>query len=148
MRLSRFTDYSLLVLTHLGQTDEERVTINEISETYDISKNHLMKVVSNLSRLQFVVARRGPGGGLMLNHDPQDINLGEVIRHTEKHLQHHAPETASPANRDETAHPRLSGFLQQAMHSYVETLRSYTLADVLQQDSPSGLMPELREQSA
>lgn len=147
MRLSRFTDYSLLVLTHLGQTDEERVTINQISKTYDISKNHLMKVVSNLSRLQFVVARRGPGGGLALNYDPQDINLGEVIRHTEKNLQHSGKDNAA-AGQDETAHPRLSSFLQQAMQNYVETLRGYTLADVLQQDAQGGLMPELQKQSA
>ncbi len=141
MRLSRFTDYSLLVLTHLGQTDEKRVTIDQISKTYDISKNHLMKVVSNLSRLQFVVARRGPGGGLMLNHDPADINLGEVIRHTEKHLQQHG---VNGANRDDAVYPRLSRFLQQAMKNYLDTLRNYTLADVIQGDAQSGLMPELR----
>ncbi len=63
MRLTRFTDYSLRVLVYLGQHNEGRVTIHQISEAYDISKNHLMKVVSNLTRLQFVVAQRGPGGG-------------------------------------------------------------------------------------
>ena len=41
MRLSRFTDYSLRVLIYLGQNNESRVTINQISEAYDISKNHL-----------------------------------------------------------------------------------------------------------
>jgi Rrf2 family nitric oxide-sensitive transcriptional repressor len=142
MRLSRFTDYSLLVLTHLGQTDEKRVTIDQISKTYDISKNHLMKVVSNLSRLQFVVARRGPGGGLMLNHDPADINLGEVIRHTEKNLQQHG---VNGANRDAAVYPRLSRFLQQAMKNYLDTLRTYTLADVIQGDAQGALVPELRK---
>ena len=64
MRLTRFTDYSLRVLIYLGQNNQNRVTINQISESYDISKNHLMKVVSNLTRLKFVSAQRGPGGGI------------------------------------------------------------------------------------
>ena len=87
MRLTRFTDYSLRVLIYLGQNNESRVTINQISEAYDISKNHLMKVVSNLTRLQFIIAQRGPGGGIKLNRLPQDITLNEVIGNTEKHLQ-------------------------------------------------------------
>ncbi|MGH8033806.1 MAG: Rrf2 family transcriptional regulator [Lysobacterales bacterium] len=51
MKLTRFTDYALRVLIYLGLREEGRVTIREISESYDISRNHLMKVVSNLTRL-------------------------------------------------------------------------------------------------
>ena len=130
MRLTRFTDYSLRVLIYLGQNNENRVTINQISEAYDISKNHLMKVVSNLTRLQFVVAQRGPGGGIQLNRLPQDINLADVIANTEKHLQH--VETSELAGSNENSvDSRLSGYLQTALNAYLEALGQYTLADVL-----------------
>ena len=55
MRLTRFTDYSLRVLIYLAKDNENRVTIQQISDAYGISKNHLMKVVSNLTRLDLVV---------------------------------------------------------------------------------------------
>jgi len=131
MRLTRFTDYSLRVLIDLGQNTHNRVTINQISEDYDISKNHLMKVVSNLTRLQFVSAQRGPGGGIRLNLNPEDICLKEVIRNTEKHL-HKVNGTASPDKHGITADKRLKAYLHDAMQAYLDTLGGFTLADVLE----------------
>ncbi len=131
MRLTRFTDYSLRVLIYLGQNNESRVTIHQISEAYDISKNHLMKVVSNLTRLQLVVAQRGPGGGIQLNRLPEDIGLDEVVSNTEKHLQR-LGEPEPPHAEELTADIRLSSYLQHALQAYIEALGRFTLADILE----------------
>lgn len=144
MRLTRFTDYSLRVLIYLGQNNDSRVTIHQISESYDISKNHLMKVVSNLTRLQFVVAQRGPGGGIQLNRSPEDISLNEVIQNTEKHLQLN---DLSDANVS-TADSRLSSYLQHALQAYLEALGRFTLADVLDQQTEATELMGLNEQAA
>ena len=123
MRLTRFTDYSLRVLIYLGQNSQNRVTINQISETYDISKNHLMKVVSNLTRLDFVSAQRGPGGGIQLNRAPAEICLKEVIRNTEKHL--HKVNGVNPsAKQGDSADTRLRDYLH---HAIVTSVRSEIL---------------------
>ncbi|MGA9574311.1 MAG: Rrf2 family transcriptional regulator [Lysobacterales bacterium] len=134
MRLTRFTDYSLRVLIYLGQNDQDRVTISQISESYDISKNHLMKVVSNLTRMQFVSAQRGPGGGIKLNRSPKDICLEEVIRNTEKHL-HKVNRNNPLQNNGADADDRLKGYLHNAMQAYLDTLGHFTLADVLEPGS-------------
>lgn len=147
MRLTRFTDYSLRVLIYLGQNKDNRVTIQQISETYDISKNHLMKVVSNLTRLKFVVAQRGPGGGISLNCLPEDISLNEVIANTEKHLQN-LDSPVTPANTEETADCRLRGFLHHALHTYLEELGRFTLADVLEPQSEVIQLNRLKGQAA
>jgi Rrf2 family nitric oxide-sensitive transcriptional repressor len=147
MRLTRFTDYSLRVLIYLGQNRQERVTIHEISEAYDISKNHLMKVVSNLTRSQFVVAQRGPGGGIQLNRLPEDISLNEVISTTEKHLHQFAASAQSDAD-EFCAHTQLSSFLQHALHAYLETLGNFTLADVLNPKADTARLLELSEEAA
>jgi Rrf2 family nitric oxide-sensitive transcriptional repressor len=147
MRLTRFTDYSLRVLIHLGQNDEDRVTINQISETYDISKNHLMKVVSNLTRLKFVSAQRGPGGGIQLNRMPEDISLNDVIRNTEKHLS----DTAFQAPNNEPAvcaDSRLKSYLQNAMQAYLDALGRFTLADVLNPQTDAMQLLDLNEKVA
>lgn len=147
MRLTRFTDYSLRVLIYLGQNSQDRVTINQISEAYDISKNHLMKVVSNLTRLQFVSAQRGPGGGIQLNLCPEDICLKEVIRNTEKHL--HKVNGSNPhQHHDVTADTRLKGYLHNAMQAYLDTLGCFTLADVLDPGNEAVNQLELKEEAA
>jgi len=144
MRLTRFTDYSLRVLIYLGQNSESRVTIHQISEAYGISKNHLMKVVSNLTRLQFVVAQRGPGGGIQLNHPPGEIRLDEVIVNTEKHLQ----QTDAPEQLGSTADTRLSSYLQLALNAYLDALGHYNLADVLGTESEAIDLLSLNEKAA
>ena len=111
MRLTRFTDYSIRVLIYLGQNNESRVTIQQISDVYGISKNHLMKVVSNLTRLKLVAAQRGPGGGIQLNCEPEEIKLSEVIKNTEKHLSTKKP-MKETETVDLTADTRVQGFLR------------------------------------
>jgi Rrf2 family nitric oxide-sensitive transcriptional repressor len=147
MRLTRFTDYSLRVLIYLGQNNQDRVTIHQISEDYDISKNHLMKVVSNLTRSKFVIAQRGPGGGIQLNRSPEEINLSDVISTTEKHLgQHDAP--TSNGTGKLTADTRLSDYLQQALNAYLAELGCFTLADVLQPNNDTDQLLDLKEEAA
>ena len=63
MQLTYYTDYSLRVLMYLAHQPRRRVSISEIAERYDISRNHLMKVVHNLSRGGFIKSHRGKGGG-------------------------------------------------------------------------------------
>jgi Rrf2 family nitric oxide-sensitive transcriptional repressor len=147
MRLSRFTDYSLRVLIYLGQHNDTRVTIKQISETYDISKNHLMKVVSNLTRSKFVVSQRGPGGGIQLNRPAETIILSEVINATEKHLlelQAARPLGTMPAETDK----RLGSFLQEALQAYLEALGRFTLADILQSGDETNKLLGLNEKAA
>jgi Rrf2 family nitric oxide-sensitive transcriptional repressor len=147
MRLTRFTDYSLRVLIFLGQNNDRRVTIHQISEAYDISKNHLMKVVSNLTRQKFLVAQRGPGGGIQLHRPPAEINLGEVISSTEKHLQLPDAECTTTIG-GETAESRLSNILQQALQSYLDELGHFTLADVIEKNIETSHLLEINEQAA
>lgn len=67
MRLTLYTDYSLRVLLYLGAKDpEELSTIQNISDSYGISKNHLMKVTHELGKMGYIETVRGRGGGIRL----------------------------------------------------------------------------------
>src|SRR5512138_2402836 len=83
MRLTSFTDYSLRVLIFLAAQPGKRATIAEIARTFDISENHLMKVVHLLGKAGLLTNVRGKGGGLELARAPDVINLGKVVRITE-----------------------------------------------------------------
>ena len=83
MRLNVQTDYALRLLMQLAVSGEELVTIQEVADKFEISKNHLMKVAYLLGRHGFVEAVRGRSGGLRLARSARDICVGDVVRRME-----------------------------------------------------------------
>ncbi len=130
MKLTRFTDYSLRVLMHLGLQQNGRVTIREISQSYNISRNHLMKVVSLLTRMGYLDARRGPGGGIALARPASDICLADVVMDMEDDLNM-VECFCSDGECIIAPVCELKCILGQALTAYLDTLRNYTLADLL-----------------
>jgi len=130
MKLTRFTDYSLRVLIYLGLKDDGRVTIREISEAYGISRNHLMKVVSLLTRLGYLDARRGPGGGIALARPAEEINVANVVRDMEDDLNL-VECFCKDGNCIIKPVCELKAILSQALNAYLKTLENYTLSDLL-----------------
>jgi len=130
MKLTRFTDYSLRVLIYLGLKDDGRVTIREISEAFGISRNHLMKVVSLLTRMGYLDARRGPGGGIALARGSDEIVIADVVRDMEDDLN--LVECFCEGGSC-IINPvcELKSVLSQALAAYLDTLERYTLKDLL-----------------
>jgi Rrf2 family nitric oxide-sensitive transcriptional repressor len=83
MRLTSYTDYALRTLMYLALNRDRLVTIQDIADEHRIAKNHLTKVVHQLGTLGIVETVRGRNGGLRLGREPQDINIGDVVRSTE-----------------------------------------------------------------
>jgi len=131
MQLTLYTDYSLRVLIYLGLNEQRIATITEISNSYHISRNHLVKVVHNLATQGFINTTRGRGGGLALARPPRQINIGDVVRHTEVNFNlvecfdhEHNTCPISPACF-------LKGGLYEAQRAFMAVLDRYSLEDVL-----------------
>lgn len=75
-----YIDYSLLVLLYLSRTPNQVATITEISEYYQVSKNHLVKVVHVLTQLGFIINIRENNHGIKLAKNPSEISIGEVVQ--------------------------------------------------------------------
>jgi Rrf2 family nitric oxide-sensitive transcriptional repressor len=86
MRLTVYTDYTLRVMIYLTLKYEGGAvaTIDEMAQAYGISRNHLMKIVNELSQSGFIETTRGRAGGARLARAPSRISLGEVVRMAEK----------------------------------------------------------------
>ena len=82
MQLTQYTDYSIRVMAYLAHT-ESQCTISEIAEFFGISRNHLVKVVHNLSTHGLIRSSRGKGGGIQLARPANEVSLGDVVRVTE-----------------------------------------------------------------
>lgn len=130
MHITRYTDYSLRVLLFVALKGEERSTIREIAERYDISRNHLMKVVQELNHKGYLEATRGKHGGLRLKRPPHDINIGALVRDTEQDLA--LVECFGAHNQCVvTSACRIKPMLGEALEAFFRVLDGYTLADLL-----------------
>lgn len=138
MRITRYTDYSLRVLIYLGLKGETLSTIQEIADSYDISKNHLMKVVHDLQLRGYVDTQRGKKGGLRLRLPPERINIGRLIRDTEQDMT--LVECFGPDNNCIiTPFCDLKYLLNDALEAFFKVLDGYTLADLLKPSRTPGL---------
>jgi len=131
MRLTSYTDYCLRVLIYVASQREGRATIAEIARSYDISENHLVKVVHFLGKAGFLTNVRGHGGGLQLARPAAKINVGAVVRNAEG--------PAIPAACFDPLAPRcalasvcrLRKVLGEAVRAFDDVLDRYTLADLV-----------------
>lgn len=126
MRLTRYTDYSLRVLIHVALNDDRLCSIGEIARTYELSHNHLMKVVNALAHDGFIETVRGRAGGMRLARPAAGITVGEVVRRTEEgfNLADCSGCALAPACG-------LTGVLAEGMRAMLAVFDAYTIADLL-----------------
>ncbi|MHB1085445.1 MAG: RrF2 family transcriptional regulator [Thiobacillus sp.] len=136
MRLTAYTDYALRTLMYLAAHRDRLVTISEIADVHGISKNHLMKVVHQLGLIGMVDTLRGRNGGLRLNHEPADINIGDVVRQTETDF--HMAECFDPSGNQCLYSPAcaLKDVLHSATMAYLGILDKVTLATLMKNSRP------------
>ena len=130
MRLAEYTDYTLRVLMYCAVRPQQLVTISELAEHHGVSRNHLMKIVTDLGRQGVLKTTRGRGGGLRLLKDPAEIRVGDVVRASETDFR--LVECFDPGTNQCTLSPscRLKGVFNAALRAYFNELDGKTLADI------------------
>lgn len=83
MKVSSKGEYALRALILLGNHKGKVLGIQEISEKTLVSIHYLEQILLQLKKLGYVVSKRGAKGGYLLQKEPEDINIGEVIRELE-----------------------------------------------------------------
>lgn len=131
MRLTEFTDHALRLLMYLGADPGRLATIDEIAHCYGMSRNHLAKVVNELSSRGLIETVRGRCGGMRLARAPGALRMGEVVRCTEPNF--HMAQCFVGGPRDCPFDPgcRLRHALAAATEAYLAELNKVSLADLL-----------------
>lgn len=135
MQLTRYTDYGLRVLIYLALLPQgEQASINQISDTYGISRNNVNKIVHQLGKQGIIYTKRGKGGGLILAKSAADINIGAMVKLLENTLT--MVECGNPACRILPS-CKLKNILQEATDAFMSSLHQYTLLDLIKNDRHS-----------
>ncbi|KHQ50109.1 MULTISPECIES: RrF2 family transcriptional regulator [Mameliella] len=130
MRLTSFTDYGLRMLMRLASAPDRAFSTADLAEEFQLSRNHLIKIMQKLGRAGLVQTRRGGGGGATLAHAPEEIRLGDVVRVLEEGQA--LVECLQPNGGDCTIDGccSLKTRLRVAEMAFIENLNRSTLADV------------------
>ncbi|WP_257265320.1 Rrf2 family transcriptional regulator [Endozoicomonas sp. ONNA2] len=129
MKLTKHTDYALRILMYTALLPEGRLlSIREVTDTFDISRNHVMKIVHKLGHEGYLTTLRGKGGGFTLGKPPEAINLGELVRCMETTMK--VVECEQPVCRMSPG-CELKGVLAEAVAAFMDVLNRYSLADLV-----------------
>ncbi|HET9220218.1 MAG TPA: Rrf2 family transcriptional regulator [Terriglobia bacterium] len=132
MQLTLHADYAFRTLIYLGaQPEGQLVSTEQISQSYGISKHHLVRVVQTLNQHGLVKVYPGRSGGISLARDAGKIRLGDVMRVAETNLK-----VVECFDMETNTCPivpvcQLKPVLAEALNAFLSVLDKYTLADLL-----------------
>ncbi|WP_318467366.1 nitric oxide-sensing transcriptional repressor NsrR [Photobacterium leiognathi] len=133
MQLTSFTDYGLRALIYLASLPEgELASITKVTETYNVSRNHMVKIINKLGQLGYVETVRGKNGGIRLGMPASTIIVGDVVRAIE-------PLQIVNCSADFchiTPTCRLKGILANAREAFLAELDSHTLLSLVEDNAP------------
>lgn len=131
MRLTTQTDYALRVLMHAALANDQLDRIDSVAEHFGISRNHLAKVVHNLSMLGYLQTVQGRNGGFRLSRSADEISIGQVIREFESdfNLVECFDSTTSQCRLQSNC--ILASELANALEVFLRSLDGVTLSDLV-----------------
>ena len=80
LRMSKLTDYGLVLLTHMAQESSPGVrTAHELAERSHVPLPTVSKILKELSKAGIVDSHRGRRGGYSLSRPPDEISVAAVL---------------------------------------------------------------------
>lgn len=78
LKITRETDYALLIMTHLAKHKMAQ-SASQIAGDCDLSAAFTSKILKILTKEKLLTSIRGSQGGYLLDKQPEDITLLEII---------------------------------------------------------------------
>lgn len=79
IRLSRLTDYGIVLMSHLALAPDRVVNAAEAACGAGLPLPTVSKLMRRLARQRLLTSHRGAKGGYSLARPPQEISVGEII---------------------------------------------------------------------
>ena|GEM_PF-71837 len=127
MKLQKSTMCGLYAVLELAAHADQQISAGDIAKKYDISLNHLAKVLRTLVRARLIESVRGPGGGYTFSGNPKRVTLLDIIALFEDT----APASDLTASDDHEESRALHKVLGDIDEIAITTLRSVSLTSLL-----------------
>lgn len=80
VRITKLTDYAVVIMAYLAENPEELYQAREISEKTSIRTPTVSKLLKTLTKNKFLSSSRGISGGYRLALDPNQIFIVDLIQ--------------------------------------------------------------------
>lgn len=79
--------YALMAIIDIAEQQKtEYIPLREIAERKNIPQKYLERIMTVLSKNEYINALHGKGGGYQLNRNPKDYRVGDILRLFERTL--------------------------------------------------------------
>ncbi len=79
LRISKMTDYAVLILANLALHDNKLLTAKEIASETHISLPATQKILKKLNRKNLVISKQGASGGYTLNSQTKSLSVAVLL---------------------------------------------------------------------
>ena len=79
IRMSKLTDYAILLLAHLARSSGTTLTAHELAERSHVPLPTVSKLAKELSKAGLVISHRGRNGGYGLARPAEQISVAEIV---------------------------------------------------------------------
>lgn len=83
LNISDAATIALHSMTYICKNNNRAVSVREIANYFDVSENHLSKVLQRLTKANLLISSKGPAGGFKLNKKSSDISLLQIYESIE-----------------------------------------------------------------
>lgn len=129
LRLSKLTDYALLVTDYLAKRPDRLISMSDISKETHVPPATVRKILNRLLEAGIVRSVRGINGGYQLGGSPESISIAQVIGAMEGPLaMTECNQLGSSCSME--CHCQLKGNWIQINQWVSNLLKSMTLADL------------------
>ncbi len=144
LKLTKKTEYALIAMTHLARQPGAQVSARDMARDYNIPADLLAKVMQQLQGAGLITSHQGSHGGYTIACAPEQVKLSDLIALMEGPLAfidcmkggENAPHED---DCDQYKNCTIIGPLQMINQKIKAVLDSYTLRDLIQPKSPTGL---------
>lgn len=134
MKLSTKGRYAVMAMADLAiqSAANKPVALAEIAERQEISLSYLEQLFGKLRKGGLVKSVRGPGGGYLVAHDPNEMRVSDIIYAVDEPIKATRCSPGSPTGCKSNKSRCLTHDLWQELTNHIQLfLGSVTLGDVI-----------------
>jgi len=79
MNFNKTTEYAFRILSFMAEDTSRIYSVDEIFEKLKIPYRYLRKLMTNLTKSEFIDSIQGKNGGYKISKKPEEINLLDII---------------------------------------------------------------------
>lgn len=146
IRLSRFTDYAVLMLAELARDESARASAADLATRTNLAEPTVAKILKILNRAGLVVSTRGATGGYMIARPAHEMTVADIISAVEGPVAITACADGHDDDCSLSGVCAMNGRWSEVNAAVRGALESVTLADMMNKKSVSRAAMPAREQ--